>query len=627
MKRPSKSPIVGVSENSFETIFEQSPISTQIFSPEGISLSANEAWERLWGVKHAALAGLYNVRKDPQLKEHKISHLIERAFKGEIMEIPAIYYDTTKTKEITSAYSRRWVKAIIYPVRDCQGKIHNVVFQHEDITEQKLAEESLQQSQARLKATWDVALVAMVLSDKDGVVLEANNAYFKLYGYSKEEVVGKKFSIIFPPEFHAAAQEGYAKVFSGKSSTAIVEATVQSKDGSVHVVEAQYSFIYEKSKRVALLSVIKDITAKKHADLQLFKEQERLSLALKAGNIGVWDWDLVDNTLEWSDKVYEIHGVSKTEKPISVEYFSSLIHPEDRAIVEEGIEQALLGKKNYNVQIRIITPKGEVRWLTTSAIVHFDTKTNAVRMLGATSNISEFKRLEEERNDFIGIATHELKTPVTSLKAYAEVLVQRLTKAGDRDSAMHVSKMNMQLDKLANLIEDLLDVTKIEAGKLQMRTEEFDFDALVSEIVEQLQPTTNSHDLIIKGRTHKKIRADRDRTGQVITNFVTNAIKYSPKAEKVILELSANSSAIYLDVQDFGVGIPKAKQDKMFERFYRVSGHDNKNTFPGLGLGLYISKEIIERQGGTISFKSVQGKGSVFSFALPLKVVLHKKHS
>ena len=626
-KRKTNAEKRGVYDSSFETIFAQSPISTQIFSPQGVSIAANAAWEKLWGAPHEKLRGVYNVRRDPQLKQRHISHLIERAFRGETVELPPILYDTTKVKGLNSTVKSRWVKAIIYPVWDAAGKIQNVALQHEDITEQKLAEENLLQSEARLKATWDVALVAMALSDPDGILLEANNAYFALYGYSREEVVGKHYAVIFPKAYRSLAKEHYAKTFLGKKSSALIEATVRAKDGTIRIVESQYSFIYEKGKRVAMLSVVLDVTKKKEADFLLQKEQERLKLALDAGEIGVWDWDIAANVLIWSDKVYEIHGVTKTTEPITVPYFSSLIHPDDHEAVQEAIARAMAGKHPFDMQFRIRTPGGIERWITTSAIIKFDEFKKPIRMLGATSDITEFKRLDEERNDFVGIATHELKTPVTSLKAYAEVLERRLSKAGDRDSALHLSKMNAQLDKLNHLIEDLLDVTKIEAGKLQMRTESFDFDALVSEIVEELQPTTDSHDLRIRGRTNKKIHADRERTGQVLTNLLTNAIKYSPKATQVQIVLSADQRAVKLSVKDFGVGIPKAKQDKMFERFYRVSGTNNKNTFPGLGLGLYLSKEILTRQGGTISFTSTPGRGSTFTFTLPIKVTLNTRRT
>ncbi|MDQ3099071.1 MAG: HAMP domain-containing histidine kinase [bacterium] len=232
------------------------------------------------------------------------------------------------------------------------------------------------------------------------------------------------------------------------------------------------------------------------------------------------------------------------------------------------------------------------------------------------SEIIERKRAEKQKDDFIGIATHELKTPVTSLKAYAEVLQKKFTRAGDIVSAGNLSKMNIQLDKLTHLIEDLLDSTKIDSGYLYMHKELFDFDELVSEIIEEMQRITEKHLLVSEGKSNKKILADKERIGQVITNLISNAIKYSPHADKIYIMSRSTSKDITLCVKDFGIGISKEQQSHVFERFYRATG-PKQDTFPGLGLGLYISSEIIKRESGRIWVESINGKGSTFCFTLP----------
>jgi signal transduction histidine kinase len=231
-------------------------------------------------------------------------------------------------------------------------------------------------------------------------------------------------------------------------------------------------------------------------------------------------------------------------------------------------------------------------------------------------DITEREKLLEQKDDFIGIATHELKTPVTSIKAYTQILKSRFEKEGDQKSADLLTKMDAQLDKLITLISDLLDVTKIEGGKLNFNLDSFDFNELTKELVEELQRTTTKHTIIIEGKIKKKVYADRERTGQVLTNFITNAIKYSPHSKKIVVHLGEDKDNVSLCVQDFGVGIPKDKQEKVFERFYRVSG-PREDTFPGLGLGLFISSEIIKRQGGRIWVESTKGTGSTFCFSLP----------
>jgi len=204
------------------------------------------------------------------------------------------------------------------------------------------------------------------------------------------------------------------------------------------------------------------------------------------------------------------------------------------------------------------------------------------------------------------------------IKAYTQILQSRFRKAEDMKSAEMVGKMDAQLDKLTNLIGDLLDITKMEAGRLQYHESYFDFNELVETTVEELQRTTERHQIITELAPSRTVYGDHDRLGQVITNFITNAIKYSPHSDKVIIKTVVDSENVTLSVQDFGVGLSKEDQAKVFERFYRVSGSD-QDTYPGLGLGLYISAEIIKRQNGKVWVESKKEKGSTFYFSLPIK--------
>jgi len=215
------------------------------------------------------------------------------------------------------------------------------------------------------------------------------------------------------------------------------------------------------------------------------------------------------------------------------------------------------------------------------------------------------------------VVSHELKTPVTSAKAFAEVLENRFRKAGDERSAILLDKMRAQMDKLTLLIRDLLDVTRIEAGKLQFHEDFFAFDELVENIIEEVQRTT-SHSIRREGTTGTTVYGDRERIGQVITNLLTNAIKYSPNASTVVVTSSHIEQEVKLCVQDFGIGIDRDRLPHVFERFFRESG-PREDTFPGLGLGLYVASEIISRQGGRIWAESEKGQGSTFCFTLPLQ--------
>ena len=239
-------------------------------------------------------------------------------------------------------------------------------------------------------------------------------------------------------------------------------------------------------------------------------------------------------------------------------------------------------------------------------------------ILNMATDVTKLTHLQQQKDEFIGIASHELKTPVTSIKAYAQVLEAIFREKGYEKEGLMLTRMGVQINKLTNLISDLLDTTKIQAGKLLFNERWFDFNHLVDEVIEDMQGTAPKHVIHRDLGETGKVFADPERIGQVLTNLLSNAIKYSPNSDRIIVHTSMQGNEVLTRVEDFGVGIPPDKQDKIFEQFYRVSG-DKQHTFPGLGLGLYISSEIIRREGGRIWVYGEEGKGSSFCFTLPTK--------
>lgn len=227
------------------------------------------------------------------------------------------------------------------------------------------------------------------------------------------------------------------------------------------------------------------------------------------------------------------------------------------------------------------------------------------------------RELEARRNEFISMVTHELKTPLTSLKGYAQLLRKHYAQVGGEQALKLTTRMEVQINKLTDLIDDFQDVTRIEGGKLQFRESAFSFDELVEEVVEEVRPISERHTIIVVGATHKTIWGDRMRIGQVIINLLTNAIKYAPETERIVVKISANVCSVKLCVQDNGPGIPRDRQAKVFDPFYRMEKM-GEGAPPGLGLGLYIAAEIIRRQDGRIWVESEEGQGATFCFVLPV---------
>lgn len=223
---------------------------------------------------------------------------------------------------------------------------------------------------------------------------------------------------------------------------------------------------------------------------------------------------------------------------------------------------------------------------------------------------------EARRNEFISIVVHELKTPLASLKGYSQLLGKRSERMGDTQGMQLTTRMNQQVNRLTGLIDDLLDVNRLEGGKLRLRESAFAFDELVAEVVADMQLTTEQHTIVVEGQTDATIWGDRERIGQVLTNLLANAIKYAPESKTILVKLTSDTQAVTTCVQDFGPGIPKDLQAHVFEPFYRIERPGD--TRPGLGLGLAIAAGLIERHGGRIWVESEEGAGTSFCFTLPL---------
>lgn len=297
--------------------------------------------------------------------------------------------------------------------------------------------------------------------------------------------------------------------------------------------------------------------------------------------------------------------------------WTTTIHPDDLDRTVKSWQNSLTTPSPYQAEFRLMDKYGHYRWWLVRAIALTDHEGNIIKWYGSNTDINEQKELQLQKDDFLGIASHELKTPVTSIKAYAQIVEMMLRRAGDEENTVLLVKMNSQINRLTSLIADLLDVTKINTEKLTLNNSVFDFDQLVSEVAGEIQLTTAQHKLENKLHSNSQVNLDRVRLRQVITNLLTNAIKYSPNAENIIIETQVVDGEVQCCVQDFGIGIEPEKQDKIFEQFFRIS-NINKYAFPGLGLGLYISMKIIKQMGGRIWLDSQIGKGSSFYFAVPL---------
>jgi two-component system, OmpR family, sensor histidine kinase VicK len=215
------------------------------------------------------------------------------------------------------------------------------------------------------------------------------------------------------------------------------------------------------------------------------------------------------------------------------------------------------------------------------------------------------------------MASHELKTPLTSLKAYIQLLSKRLASSGDSFAINSLTKAGQQVNKMTDLIYGFIDLSKLEPGKLQLSVQEFELNELIADCISDINQTSPGHVIDFKPKDKIRVRADKEKIRQVAGNFLSNAIKYSNKGSRIIITCKKLKSSVKVSVIDEGIGIKSKDQEKLFQRFYRVENPRMKNI-SGFGIGLYLANEIIQLHKGKIGVESEEGKGSTFYFTLPL---------
>lgn len=485
--------------------------------------------------------------------------------------------------------------------------------------------------------------VLLAYLDRDFNFVEVNSAYAKSSGCKKKDLIGKNHFQLFPHKeneriFRQVKKTGKTAEFYRKP----FEYPNQPEKGVTYWDWTLVPIKNQKHQVAGFVFSLIDVTE----DVKNDQEKERLLKQVelekeKARQLAIEEekraseLDAVFTALTDPLFVYDLEGICVSTNPAALEMLGvSPIGLTRQKIAQQFLVQDMGGHllNNYNLPSSF-TLRGEVIndyklmitsvhgkkmvVLVSAAPIKIDNQ--VVGGVVTMRDISEKEELEKQKDAFIAVASHELKTPVTTLKAYTQILNNKFNKLRDERSQHYLNKMDQQLNKLTTLISELLDVTKIETGKLELHKEKNDLDQLVKEVIEDIQQITTTHQIIKKGKIEKKISLDKDRINQVITNLLLNAIKYSPKASRVIVNIFEEKDEVFIEVQDFGIGISKDNKDKIFDRFFRVKGNHGER-FPGLGLGLFICSEIIKRHHGTIGVKSREDKGSTFFFTLPTKL-------
>ncbi|HWW43288.1 PAS domain-containing protein [Pedobacter sp.] len=340
-----------------------------------------------------------------------------------------------------------------------------------------------------------------------------------------------------------------------------------------------------------------------------------LRMAIESGELATWFLNEKLGVIEASPRFNEMFGF-KPEEKVSYDAMLSQILPEYRQMVEHAFATSFKTGSRFNVEYPITgVYDGKQRWMRSVGKFVADEKQGNY-ITGVMADITEQKMDELRKNDFIGMVSHELKTPLTSMKGYIQML-QRLNQQNKEFSAGMLEKANSQVGKMTAMVNSFLNVSRLESGKIYMDIQEFDMARLMAEVEEESRATISSHVLVFNPVKTMLVNGDWDKIEQVIHNLISNAVKYSPAHSMIEVSCFEDGGMVNVSVKDRGMGIKPDDLLRIFDRYYRVEG-SQMFSISGFGIGLYICKEIIQRHMGEISAESVFGSGSTFTFSLPL---------
>ncbi|WP_421945190.1 PAS domain-containing sensor histidine kinase [Pedobacter sp.] len=495
--------------------------------------------------------------------------------------------------------------------------------------------------------------------DARGIISYSNSQFAALCNVPLESVIGKKFSDFVSLQYHDFANEIIDNAWEIDTKA---ELYLKDKDGEDIPVQLSLKQL-RLDEGFVLSIIITDLTDLKKTQLLLQSKNEELEVARKvadelnenlelivktrtqelevknnqlisalndlqesednlhsafnAGELGSCSLDLKTGKAEMSEKFRALYGL-----PISGEI--------NWEMVLSAVDKAYISELNEVLErcIKIGTPvdstypikhliTGERRWMRVVGKCKKNQENEFVSVYAILMDVTDQKQDEQRKNDFIAMVSHELKTPLTSMKGYIQVLQAKAKKENLDFANKALDGADRQVGKMTSMINGFLNVARLESGKIMMDFKNTNLVELVKEIVEEYIPSATGHEFIQNYDGELSILADWDKLGQVINNLISNALKYSPGNSQILIHCYQKDNCAIFSIKDFGMGIRATDLPKLFERFYRVENQKTA-TVAGFGIGLYLSSEIIARHGGKIWAESEFGKSSTFYFSIPL---------
>ncbi|QYA24681.1 PAS domain S-box protein [Gramella sp. MT6] len=533
------------------------------------------------------------------------------------------FHDSFRLKDKNGEY--RWVLDSGSPRYNADGEFEGMIGTVIDVHEEKLKEQLIREKEHRIRSIIEEANVATALyTGKEMRIEMANEAMIDLWGKEKS-VIGTTLHEALPElegqPFHDLLQEVFTtgKTYWGKEDPVDLVIDNQLQTG-------YFNFTYkalrdEKGEIYGILNMAIDVSEMVHSKELLKDSEARYRQMADLMPEKVFNINANGKVIYFNQGWLEYTGLDKAE--FEKKGLDSFIHPSEKEEFNRNWQYSLQTGSDFEMELRYLNKKGKYKWHLNRAEAIFDENGNIQVWICTATEIQKIKAEEKRKEDFLKLVSHELKTPVTSIKGYVQLLLSMLKKKDDIPlSSMpfetSLKRIDQQIVRLTRLISEMLDLSRIEKNKLVLQKERFSINDLVSDTIQDINYTNTNYNIILTNEFECDIYADKDRIGQVLINLVTNAVKYSPVNQDIEVKIQKSAkNKVAVSVKDSGIGIDKENLKKIFKRFYRID-FKNEDTYSGFGIGLYLANEIMKRHNGKISVESEKGKGSIFTFTLDI---------
>lgn len=619
-------------------IMEEYPDATPKFRQaleERRFLVEDEVYTDEWGSFLSAYAPLYNSKKE---------------FIGIVgADVDAAYFYSA-IRHIWLAGGVGIVLAFIFATLLYLHAVRNWRLQRsqDELTRAKeIAEFDSREKSKLLSNIIEFAVDGLITINEQGAIESFNPAAERIFGYTAAEVIGQNIKMLMPEPYHSQ-HDGYLDNYRKTGETKIIgigrDVQGRHKDGREFPLSLGVSEIRLDNGRRIFSGIVRDISEVKMMEQTLRQSGERFQLAIAGSNNGIWDWNVVTDEAYFSPQFKKMLGFKENEIGNRSTEWSDRLHPDDKESILDLLQAHLMGRKGtYDVEYRLKTKSGEWVWFHTKGQAIRDDNGKPLRMVGSLSNISSRKAAEEElriaketaeaeraraeqaanlKSEFLANMSHEIRTPMNGIIGMSTLL--RETPLDARQQA-YVNTVISSSESLLQIINDILDLSKIEAGKVELESIPFDFQMLVEEVTDLMEIKAHEKKIELLLRfapdAPRFVIGDPGRVKQIFFNLVGNAIKFTEKGH-VLISIEAQKSHderlhYRVCIEDTGIGIPADKLDYIFNKFTQADGSTTRQ-FGGTGLGLAICKQLAQMMGGDIGAESRMGKGSNFWFTLAL---------